>query len=71
MKELIQTEELRKQLDSVNPLKENFTTKEWILSRRDEMKVARLRKAARLSSPKSYVATVEDGYANPWLSGAP
>ncbi len=40
MKELIQTEELRKQLDSVNPLKENFTTIEWILSRRDQMKVA-------------------------------
>ena len=27
------------------------------------MKVARLRKA--------YVATAEDGFANPWLSGAP
>ena len=34
------------------------------------MKVARLRKAARLSSPKSYVATAEGGCANPWPSGA-
>jgi hypothetical protein len=34
-----------------------------ILSRRDQMKVARLRKA--------YVATAEGGCANPWLSGAP
>jgi hypothetical protein len=35
------------------------------------MKVARLRKAARLSSPKSYVATAEGGCANPWLSRGP
>ena len=44
-------------------LREILQPKECILSRRDQTKVARLRKA--------YVATAEGGCANPWLSGAP